>query len=254
MQILDLEKGKKIYLASDFHLGHPKGAAGREHEMKILRWLDFIAQDAALVVLLGDMFDFWYEYKKVVPKGFVRFQGKIASLVDGGVPVVLFAGNHDLWLFDYLAQELGVTILKTPQTVLWNGKKIYLAHGDGLGKGDYAYKWLKKWIFTNRFLRWGFEWLHPNLGVGLAHFWSDIRKRDRPREVFRGRENEWLWEYALEMEAHNPHDYYVFGHRHLPLYLKVGENSRYVNLGEWLNFYTYAVFEGEKMYLKRFLK
>jgi UDP-2,3-diacylglucosamine hydrolase len=252
MHNLTLPAQKNIYLASDFHLGHPQGDEGRKREARIVSWLREIYPTAAGLVLLGDVFDFWYEYKKVVPKGFVRFQAEIAHWSDTGIPVWLFAGNHDLWLRNYLEDELGVTVYHREQTVLWNDKKLFLAHGDGLGAGDYGYKVLKHTLFKNPLAQWAFDWLHPNIGVGLAHFWSASRKKNRHREVYRGKEKEWLWAHAQAIEQRQHHDYYVFGHRHLPLQLSVGEKSQYINLGEWINYNTYAIFDGNQCRLRRF--
>ena len=248
MHHFELEPHQKIYIASDFHLGYPKGSGSREREHKILRWLEMVRKDASLIILLGDIFDFWYEYKKVVPKGFVRLQGKIAELTDAGIPIVFFTGNHDLWMF-------GVRVFHEPQSVIWNNQNILLGHGDGLGNGDYSYKFLKKALFTNPVCRFFFEWLHPNIGVGLAHFWSNSRKPKNPDEFiieeYKGKEKEWIWQYCNEIHQHNPHHYYVFGHRHLPLCITMDTKtiasknefgSYYLNTGEWMNHFTYLEF------------
>ena len=289
MQNLALSYSKKIYIASDFHLGYSKDEAGSnslEREKKIIRFLEMARKDAELIILLGDIFDFWYEYKKVVPKGFVRLQGKIAEITDSGIDVVFFTGNHDLWMFGYFEKELGVKVYHKPQYVIWNNKKILLGHGDGLGNGDYSYKFLKKALFANPICRFLFEWLHPNIGIGLAHFWSNSRKPSKnsrkktdkkPKRIekYRGKEEEWIWNYCDEIHKTNPQDYYVFGHRHLPLRIEMkieksttknsqenldikkiiasttdsqtepNDKSYYFNTGEWINHFTYLIFEVE---------
>lgn len=265
MHQLTIQEGERIYLASDFHLGWPDVARSQERERKIVRWLTGCAEDAALIVLLGDIFDFWFEHRRVIPKGAARLQGKIAELTDNGLPVVLFTGNHDLWMRNYLREELGVTIYQKPQSVRWNNTNLYLAHGDGLGPGDRKYKILKRAVFTNPLLMFVFEHLmHPNWALGLAHFWSDFNKRRkkvmltdaRKQEVIAEAsakpEGEWLWQHARSVEQNQHHDFYIYGHRHIPLDLPVNETSRYINLGEWLNFFTYAVFDGQHLQLQTF--
>ncbi|MGF1532346.1 MAG: UDP-2,3-diacylglucosamine diphosphatase [Bernardetiaceae bacterium] len=265
MQQLHLPEGKAIYLASDFHLGWPSATESQARERKILQWIEAHEATAERFIFLGDIFDFWFEHRRVIPRGAARLQGKIAQLTDQGIPVTLFTGNHDLWMKDYLSQELGVTIYHQPQSVVWNGIRLYLAHGDGLGPGDKKYKFLKKFVFQNTFFMFIFEHLlHPNQALGLAHFWSDLNKRRKgvwlsPKEQVEAQanaaqspQNEWLWQYAHTLEKQHPHDFYVFGHRHIPLDLPVGPKSRYLNLGEWLNFCTYAVFDGQSLALHRF--
>lgn len=218
-------------------------------EKKIVAWLDQVSKDADEIFLVGDIFDFWFEYKKSVPRGYVRLLGKIAELTDRGIPIHVFTGNHDMWIFDYLPEETGVTLHKKPITRTWNGKRFYIGHGDGLGPGDHGYKFIKK-IFANKVCQWLFARLHPNFGIGLADFWSG-KSRNAGKEkdkTFLGEENEWLAIYAREIQATNPQDYFVFGHRHLPLDIPIG-TARYINLGDWIDHYTYGRFDGEKMEL-----
>ncbi len=163
--------GNKLYFASDFHLGAPSYASSREREDRLVRWMDTIKADAAEVFLMGDVFDFWFEYKTVVPKGYIRFLGKLAELADAGIKIYLFKGNHDMWMFDYFERELGATIITDELEIERNGKKFYLHHGDGLGPGDNMYKVLKK-VFRSNFCQWLFARIHPNLGVGIANYWS----------------------------------------------------------------------------------
>ena len=252
---MTLENGKCIYFASDFHLGVPTEAASREREDRIIRWLDHIAPTAQEIFIVGDIFDFWFEYRHAIPKGFIRFQGKIAELADSGIKIHFFTGNHDMWMFDYFPKELGVSMYREPVEFSWNDKTFMIGHGDGLGPGDKQYKFLKR-VFAARWSQWSFARLHPNFGIGLANFWSrkSRAKTGKTDEKFLGEENEWLFIHCKEQEAIKHHDYYVFGHRHLPLDMKVNEHSRYINLGEWLNYNTYAVFDGNYVKLKSWEK
>ena len=244
---------KKIYFASDFHLGVPSFELSLVREKKIVRWLDSIKADAEEIYLVGDIFDFWWEYKYTIPKGQTRLLGKIAELTDSGIKVHFFTGNHDLWMRDYFIEELGVTVNKAPIRKIYNHKSFVIGHGDGLGPGDGWYKFLKK-CFMNPFLIWCFNALHPNIG-----FWIARRSSKRSRIVtgdsdkeFLGDDNEWLLTYCKEEIKKEHTDFYIFGHRHLPLDLKVSETSRYINLGEWINYCSYAVFDGEKLESKIF--
>lgn len=240
---------KKIYFASDFHLGAPDHAASREREERVVSWLDRIKADASEIYLLGDIFDFWFEYATVVPKGFIRLQGKLAELTDAGIKVTMFKGNHDMWMFDYFSKELGIEIVSDELILERGGRKFFLHHGDGLGPCDAKYKLLKK-IFRSRFCQWLFARLHPNLGMSIAHHWSKkSRIANMKKEVFEHEDKEWLVVYAKEVLQTRHFDYFIFGHRHLPLDIRLAENSRYVNLGEWINFNSYAVFDGSDLKL-----
>ena len=242
---------KKIYFASDFHLGVPTHAESLKREKKIISWLDEIKEDAKSIYLLGDIFDFWFEYKAVVPKGFVRLLGKLAELSDNGTDIFLIKGNHDLWMYDYLPKEVGVQIIEDKTILSENGKKIFLAHGDGLGPGDFGYKMIKK-IFTNKMCQWLFTRLHPNFGLGIAHFWSKRSRiaNNKNPEQFLGEEKEWLVSYCKEKQKENPVDYYIFGHRHLPLEIEIDTKAKYINLGDWIHHNSYAVFDGENLILE----
>ncbi len=249
-----IQTNKKVYFASDFHLGAPNHAQSLLREKKIVRWLDEIKPQAACIFLVGDIFDFWFEYRHAIPKGFIRFQGKLAELTDQGIQVIFFVGNHDMWMFDYFTQELGIPIYQHPQEWLINDKKFMIGHGDGLGPGDHTYKILKK-IFRNKVCQWLFARLHPNLGMGVAQYLS---RRSRAKKIklktdekFLG-EEEWLLQYCRRKEQETHHDFYIFGHRHLPLDIPINEHSRYVNIGEWINQYTYAYLEGENLHLCQF--
>lgn len=246
-------EGKKIYFASDFHLGAPNKDSSLKREKLIVKWLEEVSKDAAEIFLVGDVFDFWYEYKHAIPKGHVRIQGKIAELTDRGIKIHYFIGNHDMWAFNYFEEELGVKMYRDSAEFEWSGKKFLIGHGDGLGPGDYGYKFIKK-VFANPILQWAFGWIHPNIGIGIANFWSQTSRKANhgTDEVFLGEENEWLATYCRDVLKTKYYDYFIFGHRHLPLDIKVGETSRYINLGEWVNYSTYAIFDGNNLELKEY--
>lgn len=250
-----MAENTKIYFASDFHLGVPNLKSSRERELLIIQWLDEVAVDATEIVLLGDVFDFWFEYKTVVPKGFVRILGKLAQMCDAGVAISVFTGNHDMWLFSYLEEEVGVTIYREPVVKSINGKQLYIGHGDGLGPGDHKYKLLKK-VFSNKLCQWLFARVHPNFSFGIAQMWSGKSrlKNIKNDEKFTSKENEWLYQYAAEVLKSQAIDYFVFGHRHLPLELSIeGTKSKYINLGEWVTGNPhYAVFDGQELLLKKY--
>lgn len=245
-------ENKKIYFASDFHLGVPTYEKSREREARLVRWLESIKHDAAELYLLGDIFDFWFEYATAVPKGFVRFLGKLAELADSGIKITFFKGNHDMWMFSYLQKELGAKIIADELIIERQGKRFYLHHGDGLGPGDAKYKFLKK-FFRSKFCQWLFARIHPNLGIGIALRWSqNSRIANNKKEWRKEAEQEWLIVYSKGVLQKEHFDYLVFGHRHLPLDIDLGNNSRYINLGEWVNYNTYAVFDGHNLELKTF--
>ncbi|MBX2947218.1 MAG: UDP-2,3-diacylglucosamine diphosphatase [Cyclobacteriaceae bacterium] len=248
-----LPENKKIFFASDFHLGVPDHASSIAREKRIITWLDQIKPEAHSIYLLGDIFDFWFEYKHAIPKGFIRLQGKLAELRDAGIPIIFFTGNHDMWMFDYFKKELDIPVYREPLVLECNSQKLLIGHGDGLGPGDTSYKILKK-FFNSKFCQWLFARLHPNLGIGIAQYWSKKSRisNTKREEKFEGEENEFLLTYCKQLEQKRHHDFYIFGHRHLPLDLKVGENSRYINLGEWVHFNTYAVYDGATVQLKTF--
>ena len=244
---------KKIFFASDFHLGVPDYSSSLQRERHIIQWLDSIKADAHSIYLLGDIFDFWFEYKYTVPKGFVRLLGKLAELRDAGIPIYFFTGNHDMWMFDYFPNELGIPVFREPKLLEVGNHKILVGHGDGLGPGDRTYKVLKK-FFNSQVCQWLFARLHPNLGITIANVWSRRSRitNTKREEKFQGEEGEFLWVYCSELEKSTHHDFYIFGHRHLPLNLKVTPDSTYINLGEWVNFKTFAVYDGTNVELKEF--
>ena len=242
---MQIPSGKKIYFSSDNHLGAPTQELSKPREQHFLNWLDTIEKDAAALFLLGDLFDFWFEYKRVVPKNHVRVLGKLATMADNGLPIYFFVGNHDLWMFGYFEEELGIPVFHKPKSFEFNGKKFLIGHGDGLGPGDKGYKRMKK-VFTNKFFQWCFKWIHPDIGVKLATYLSVKNKLISGDEdaKFLGEENEWLAQYAKRKLTKEHYDFFIFGHRHMPMTIKVGEKSTYYNLGDWISHYTYGVFDG----------
>ncbi|MGH7237841.1 MAG: UDP-2,3-diacylglucosamine diphosphatase [Candidatus Saccharimonadales bacterium] len=244
----------KLYFASDFHLGAGAYAQYREREDRLVRWLDSIKEDAAEVFLMGDVFDFWFEYKTVVPKGYIRFFGKLAEMADAGIRLYFFKGNHDMWMFDYFEKELGATIISNELAIERNGKKFYLHHGDGLGPGDTFYKILKS-VFRSKLCQWLFARIHPNFGVGIANYWStQSRVVNEKKEDAKPGQHEWLVIYSGEVLQTKFYDYMVFGHRHLPLDIQISAETRYINLGEWVVSNSYAVFDGDTLALHYFEK
>ena len=242
----------KIYFASDLHLGVPNREKSLVREKLFVQWLDEIKNDAEAIYLVGDIFDFWFEYKKAVPKGYVRLLGKLAEISDSGIPIHIFTGNHDMWLFDYLKDEINARIYREPIEISMKGKRFFISHGDGLGPGDNGYKLIKK-IFKNKLCQWLFERIHPNLGISIAQYWSKKSRiaNGEKDESFHG-EKEWLTQFCKEKMKTIEVDYFIFGHRHLPLEVDLGNNTIYINLGEWVNYNSYAVFDGKRLELKRY--
>ena len=243
----------KTYFVSDFHLGIDGRLTSREREKQIVRWLDMVKQDAKELYLVGDVFDYWFEYGKAVPKGFVRLLGKLGELRDSGLPIYFFTGNHDMWMFRYMEEELSISIFRNPIVREISGQRFYIGHGDGLGPGDHGYKLIKS-IFSNPICQWLFGWLHPNFGLWLMRFFSGSSRKANPAEKeFKGAEKERLVQFCNAHLDEEYFEYFIFGHRHLPIdYTLKNGKSRYINLGEWINFNSYAVFDGEKMEVKFF--
>jgi len=249
-----LDAGKKAYFISDHHFGLEAEMSSLNREKLFVRWLDQVKKDAAVIFILGDMFDAWFEYKQAVPKGFTRVLGKLSELTDAGIPIYFFVGNHDMWMRDYLTREANMPIYFEPQKFIINHKNFLLGHGDGLGPGDQNYKYLKK-LFRNPVAQWLFGWLHPDLGLPLIKYFSQKNRliSGEYDQVFHGEDKEWLYLYAKEYLKKQPEiDYFVFGHRHLPLEMPLNEKTVYYNTGDWLTHFTYLVFDGKKMELKKF--
>lgn len=247
---MQIPAGKKVYFLSDFHLGAPNAAESLQREKKIVSFLQEIRQDAAEIFIVGDLFDFWYEYRQVVPKGYVRILGEMAAITDSGIPIHFFVGNHDMWMKDYFQRELNIPVYFEPAEFEYNGKKFLVGHGDGLGPGDHGYKMLKK-IFRNPFCKWLFGVLPPVVGVGIANY-SSRRSRavtGNNDGQFLGEDREWLIQYCKEVLKTKSYDFLVFGHRHLPIDFSLQPGSRYINLGDWIRYYTYAVFDGNDVQL-----
>ncbi len=242
---------KKIYFLSDFHLGAPDAVRSLEREKFIIKFLDEIKGTAAVIFIVGDLFDFWYEYKKVVPKGYVRILGKLAELTDSGMVVHFFVGNHDMWMKDYFQKELNIPVYFDPVTFEFNNKKFLIGHGDGLGPGDHGYKAMKK-IFRNKVCQWMFGAMPPFVGIGIADYLSRKSRAatGTADETFLGEDKEWLIIYCKEVLKEEHYDYFIFGHRHLPIDFRLNEQSRYINLGDWIKYNSYAVFDGTNVELK----
>ena len=254
MKSINIPEGKKIYLASDNHLGAPTMEKSLPREKRFVAWLEEIKPNAAAIFLLGDLFDFWFEYKTVVPKGFTRTLGKLAELTDAGIPIYYFVGNHDLWMNGYFEEELNISVFHKPQQFTFNTSSFLIGHGDGLGPGDKGYKRMKK-VFTNPLSKWLYRGLQPDLGVKLAQYLSVKNKLISGDEYikFLGEDQDWLVQYCKRKLEKQHYDYFVFGHRHLPLEIDLNGKSTYINLGDWISYYTYGEFDGENLFLKKLL-
>lgn len=248
-----METNKKIYFASDQHFGAPSIAKSKIREQKFVAWLNEIKKDAEILFLLGDLFDFWFEYKRAVPKGFIRVLGKLAELKDSGIQIYFFVGNHDLWMRDYFETELQIPVFYKPKEFTFNNKTFLIGHGDGLGPGDKGYKRMKK-LFTNPISKWLFRWLHPDIGIKLAQYLSLKNKLISGEEdvLFLGEDKEWLVIYSKKKLTEKYYDYFVFGHRHLPLEISLTKKSKYINTGDWITHFTYGIFDGTQMLLKSY--
>ncbi len=251
MRNIILRTMSKIYFASDFHLGLDLAQSSKEREQQIVAWLQMIRKDASEIYLVGDLFEFWFEYHTVVPKGFTRFLGTLADISDQGIKLHLFTGNHDMWMFSYLSEELNAEIHTAPIYRTINGKEFLIGHGDGLGPGDLGYKFIKG-VFANKLSQWLFARLHPNFAFTLAHFWSGkSRAAAQHKDSYQGKSSERLLTYCNQVIQTKKIDYFLFGHRHLPMdFLLDNQHSRYINLGDWMFHRSYAIFDGEQLELK----
>lgn len=249
--------GKNVYFLSDAHLGSLAIPHGRTQERRLVRFLDSIKEKASAVYLLGDMFDFWNEYRYVVPKGYSRFLGKLSELTDNGVEVHFFAGNHDLWTYGYLEEECGVIVHKAPVTTEIYGKVFFLAHGDGLGDPDNKFKILRK-LFHNRTCQRLLNFIHPRWGMALGLNWakhSRLKRADGKEVPFMGEDKEFLVRFARDYKRSHPNiDYFLFGHRHIELDLPIDKSTRMLILGDWIWQFTYAVFDGEHLFLGEYVE
>lgn len=245
----------KIYFVSDAHFGIPSYEKSLVREKLFVKWLDEIKSDAEEIYLLGDIFDFWHEYKRAVPKGFVRILGKLAELTDSGIKIHFFTGNHDIWCYDYFQKELNIPVYTKPIVKEILGKKFFLGHGDGLGPKDRGYKFIKR-VFAGKINQWLFARLHPNFGIGLGLFFSKRSNHSQGDDhlVFLGEDNEWQFVYAKEQLQKEHFDYFVFGHRHISIIKEMSEKTKFIILGDWITKFSYGVFDGEKFELRRFGK
>jgi len=252
-----------IYFVSDQHFGIPTRTASAQREALFIRWLEQIRGDAEALYMMGDLFDFWFEYKTVVQKGYVRLFGKLAEIVDSGIPVYYFRGNHDIWAFDYLETEIGIKLYRKPMIETLKGKRFYLAHGDGIGKGDGGYKFIKK-IFESRFNQWWFRLIHPDFGNRFAWFWagksrsSSHKKNKKHIEKEGATMNEThvknrLTNYCKELLKTEAIDYFVFGHYHQPIEHDITSEAKIFTVGDWYDYFSYVVFDGEKLEHKRYI-
>lgn len=245
--LLILENKKNIYFASDLHLGTPNYKSSLAREKEFINWLNEIKNNCESLFLVGDIFDFWFDYKEVVPKNYVRVLGKLAEFTDAGIEVHYFKGNHDMWLNGYFENELGFIIHDDNYIFEKNGVKFLVGHGDGKGPNDYKYKLLKK-IFRNPICKFLFKWIHPDIGMGIANYLS---RRSRygggeTKETFLGADKEWLIQYIERKKNELQANYYIFGHRHLAIQHKIDEHATYINLGDWIHYKSYAVFNGKE--------
>jgi UDP-2,3-diacylglucosamine hydrolase len=249
-----LNGNKKIYFVSDAHLGHPPREKSLDREKLLVKWLGEIQEDAHSIYMLGDIFDYWFEYRKVVPRGFTRLLGKLSELHDKGIPVHFFTGNHDVWVFDYLPRETGVIVHREPVSLDINGKKFFMAHGDGLGPGDPGYKILY-WIFHNKVLQWLYARIHPNATISFAQNWSEHSRLSKDSSMkFLGEEKEQLVLFSLQKLKQEYFDYFIFGHRHFPFDHVIDGKSHVICLGDWFVNFTYGEFDGSEFILKKYLR
>jgi UDP-2,3-diacylglucosamine hydrolase len=250
---MHLPPGKNIYFLSDFHLGAPNAEASLQREKLLVGFLEEIRPYAAAIFIVGDMFDFWYEYKRVVPRGYTRIMGKLAELTDSGIPIHFFVGNHDMWMRNYFQQELNIPVYFEPEEFTLGGKQFLIGHGDGQGPGDHGYKAMKK-VFRNPVCQVLFGMVPPFIGIGVADYFSrkSRAKTGTTEEQFLGEDKEWLIIYCREVLQKKKMDFFVFGHRHLPIDYRLDKESRYINLGDWIQFFTYAVFDGNDVALKAY--
>jgi UDP-2,3-diacylglucosamine hydrolase len=239
---------KNTYFLSDLHLGLPDFEKSLLREQLLIKLLNELKHDAETIFFVGDIFDFWWEYKYLIPRGYTRFLGKILELKDSGINIYFFTGNHDVWMKTFFTDDLKIPVYTKELKIEISGKKFFIAHGDGLGAGDYGYKFLKK-IFTNQFLQWCFSRLHPNFAFGLANLWSKSRRKKEKTYEFKGIEKELLIQFSNQMLKNEHFDFMIFGHRHFPLELNLNNNSKFFNIGDWLINYTFLKFNGEKIEL-----
>lgn len=251
-QSLELKPGEKVYFASDFHFGIPDHNTSVEREKRVCSWLDSIRMDARRIYLLGDLFDAWMEYSRVVPKGHVRFLGKLAELRDAGIEVIVFTGNHDLWMQGYFEREFAIPVFKDTAVHVLAGKRFVLGHGDGVSAREKRYRFLRA-VLHHPWCQWLYRKLHPDWGVALADYFSRLGPKHKYANLqLKPLEQEYQVDFARSYLQQNSCDYFVFGHRHIPMDIEVGEKARLINVGDWLSFNSYAVFDGSELLLKKY--
>ena len=248
---------KPIYFLSDAHLGSWALEHRRMQERRLVRFLDSIKEKAAAIYLLGDMFDFWFEYKYAVPKGYTRFLGKLSELTDLGVEVHYFTGNHDIWTFGYLEKECGVILHKQAITTELYGKVFFLAHGDGLGDPDKKFKFVR-YLFHNRACQWAFSTIHPRWGIWFGHTWAKRSRMKHPNgeePPYMGEDREYLIRYTKQyIQYHSNVDYFIYGHRHVEIDLQLTKKARVVVLGDWITHFSYVVYDGQHLFLQQYIE
>jgi len=253
--LTDLQPNKKIYFVSDSHFGVPSREESLKRERRFIDWLNTVRSDMQELYIMGDLFEFWFEYKTVVQKGHVRLLGKLAEITDAGIPIYFFRGNHDVWAFNYLAEELNFKIYPDTLVTEINGKTFFLGHGDGLGKGDNGYKFLKK-VFRNRVNQWLFRWLHPDVGTGMGLYWSNqsrVANENSGIEAVNDLGIERLKGFCEQKLKEQPEiDYFIFGHIHRPQVVDINGKAKYFSVGDWIRHFSYLVFDGEKLEHKYF--
>ena len=248
---------KNVYFLSDAHLGSLAIDHSRMHERRLVRFLDSIKNKAAAIYLLGDMFDFWYEFKYVVPRGYTRFLGKLSELSDMGVEIHYFTGNHDIWAFDYLEKECGVILHKQPLTTEIYGKIFLLAHGDGLGDPDKKFKFLRA-LFHSKVCQFLFSSIQPRWSMWLGLTWakhSRMKRNNNEEPPYMGENREHLVLYTKEyIKTHPDVDYFIYGHRHIEIDLQLSRKSRMIVLGDWITQFSYVVYDGEHMFMSEYIE
>lgn len=243
---------RKVYFASDCHFGVPDYQSSRERETRFVKWLDGISTDAGDIFLLGDIFDFWFEYRSVIPKGYSRLLGKFADLSDAGVQFHYFTGNHDMWIKDYFSNEFGFTTYKDPVKMRINDKNFFIGHGDGMYPGDYGYKFIRK-VFRFPLCRWLYSTLHPSLATAIAAFFSETSKEFQTEDIYPDEKGlEKVFSYIHRRIGDDEFDYYVMGHWHVPIQARLANNALYINTGDWIRHFTYAEYDGNNLQLKKF--
>ena len=244
--------GKKTYFLSDLHLGAPYMPDSRESERRIVSFLDSIKNNAEAIYLLGDILDYWYEYKYVVPRGYVRFFGKLAELADSGIKIVWMKGNHDIWIFDYLPGELGIEVADGIVITTLYGKKCFLNHGDGVGKLEPSFRFIRG-MFRNKTCQWLFSGIHPRWTVPFAYKWSahsrkEGEERGIPDEILLTNLRNFVKEYH---EEHPDVDYFIFGHVHVLSREEIRNGCEMIVLGEWIHTFSYAEMDETGLRLKK---